>query len=121
MKINMNQEIKSYTGEAFVTGQKLEICPHCNGSLPQLDGNSGEPLTLKLLCARTLANLNEADSKKLSGDDKADRGLLAIRIFDTADEIDLKIEDLVLLKQCVGSSTYNPVVIARAFEMLDPS
>jgi len=119
MKINMNQEIKSYTGETFITGQKLAACPHCNKALPQLDENSGEPLTLKLVCARALTNLTETEAKQLSGDEKAARGVLTLRIFDGPDEVDLKAADIVALKSAIGNSTYNPVVIARAFDMLD--
>ena len=121
VKVDFSQEIKSYTGETFITGQRLETCPHCGKDLPQIDDNSGEPLTLRLICARALSNPSENEMKTLSGEQKAVRGLLAIMIFQSDATVELKVGDIKILKEAIGNSTYNPVVIARAYEMLDPS
>lgn len=121
VKVDFSQEIKSYTGETFITGQRLETCPHCSKDLPQVDEDTGEPLTLQLICARALANLSEKEIKTLSGEQKAARGLLAITIFQSDTIVELKVDDIKVLKEAIGNSTYNPVVIARAYEMLDPS
>ena len=118
MKINFEQKILSYTGEPFLTNQKLRQCPHCNESLG-IDEVSGIPLTLKLACARSLATLLESEGA-MNGDERGKLGLLAIRVFEADGEMNISAEEIVLLKERVGR-LYPPVVVARVFEALDPS
>lgn len=80
---------------------------------PIKDG--GEDLTLGTVCTAALLN---ADFRESDAKEKFSRGSLALKISDTEGPINLKAEEITLLKELVGK-VWNPLIIARAFPMLD--
>ena len=90
------------------------------GGGPVLVGEEGkeEVLTLRLVCTRSLtAILRQDDSVK--GEEKLRRGMLAERIY-VNDEVELKAEEVALVKELVGR-LYGPLVVLRVWRMLDPA
>lgn len=58
-----------------------------------------------------------ANDEKLDGSEKMKRFLMATKI-QAAKELELKIEEVVLLKEVVGKN-YGTLVVGRVFEILD--
>ena len=77
--------------------------------------NDDEELTLKTVCINSL--LGAYKDEKIDGVGKNKRFILAMKLHDT-DEIDLKSEDIVLLKELIGNS-YMPIVVGRAYALLE--
>lgn len=91
-----------------------------------ITGPDGEPvtkedgkteLTLKILCRNAV--LNSKSSNECSGVQKMDRALLARRINDSQTTLDLNIDDLKIVKDCVGE-VYNPWIMASIWDIIDP-
>lgn len=79
----------------------------------------GEDLTLELIAYSALSNL-AASEFSLGRDERLKRGRLAQKIVAAEDgKIDLKAEEITLLKQCIGNS-YGPWVVAQTEDMLEP-
>lgn len=99
MKIDLKQEIKNHRGK----------------SMPNEDG----PITtLELIAYSALSNL-AASEANLGRDERLKRGRLAQRIVAAEDgKIDLKAEEIALLKQCIGQF-YGPWVVATTEDMLE--
>jgi hypothetical protein len=81
-------------------------------------GDKEEVLTVRSVCVRALTTLLPED-QKLAGDEKFRRGLLAERIH-SSDEIELKAEEIALLKKLIGQ-LFSAVVILRIWRILDPA
>jgi len=81
---------------------------------PIVDNNAGGDLTLATVCSRSLI---ASDTPK-NAEEKFRRGRLAIKISDSKVPLDLKVEDISLIKEVV-SEIWSPLVIARAFPLLD--
>jgi hypothetical protein len=96
MKINFGQSLKELDGKAIKNGEK--------------------DLTLKAVACNALGAIFN-DDQMLSGEEKAKRGLLAMRLYANPD-IDLTIEELALTKKLIGKA-YGPIVIAQAWAMLE--
>lgn len=58
------------------------------------------------------------DERELSGTDKAARFHLAMKLTNGGD-VDLKVEDVALLKNLIGKA-FGPLVVGRAYDLLDP-
>lgn len=96
MKINFDQVLKELDGKSIV------------------DNNQKE-LTLKSVACNALSfSFND---EQISGEDKAKRGLLAMRLYANPD-IDLTIEEVALIKKLIGKA-YGPIVVAQAWGMLE--
>ena len=100
--INVTQEIRDFTGEIITLGTK----------------ENERPLTLRLVCTQALTALRQQD-QGLSGEEKFKRGILAEQIY-MNDEVELKAEDISLLKKLIGE-TFNALVILRTWRILDPA
>ena len=86
--------------------------------LKNIDGSSlPEALTLGAVVQNSLL-FPFADEKDLSGEEKAKRAGLALRIH--AGEGNLTAEDIALCKRLVGKA-YAPLVVYRAWQALDPA
>jgi hypothetical protein len=59
------------------------------------------------------------DEQNLSGEDKFKRFALAMKVKDGG-EVPVSAEDIALLKKLIGK-LYTPLVVGRAFPLLDPA
>lgn len=88
----------------------------------ELDGTpvkiGGKELTLSSVACNSLLAVHEADAK-MSGEDKAKRMKIALRVHDAGVQ-DIDVNDAVLLKMLIGR-VYGPLVVGRAFDLLDDS
>lgn len=96
MKIRFDETMKDLDGKA-------------------IKGEGGE-LTLKSICCNALTVIFQ-DEQGLSGEEKAKRGLLAMRIYANT-EIDLTVEEVALIKKLIGKA-YGPLIVAQAWNMLE--
>lgn len=99
MKIDFEQKILQLNGEGIKT-------------------ETGESFTLRNACVVSLDAMTE-DIKRLSADDKYLRGNLAARIYRTKEPINLKAEEISVLKDVVGK-IYGPHIVHEAWNLLDP-
>lgn len=114
MKIDLNFKIKKLDGGDFV-----DLEPTGVDGKGQPTFTESKPLTLRTVCAQALT-ANYQDEKNLDPKKKAERGWLAMKIHNHPDPvIDLSVEDVALCKELIGKR-YNPLVVATAWETLDP-
>lgn len=99
MKINFTQTINDARGNA-------------------IKNNDDTDLTLRDVCSGAMFAMLPNDDQ-LSGNRKAEIGALGLKLFDS-EELDLKSEQVTLIKERVGKM-WNPLVVARAHALLDPS
>lgn len=90
-------------------------------TLKQIDGKElvlegGQPGTLKHFAVEAL-QLTFQDEQSLSGEDKAKRYILATRIYANP-EIDLKVEELALIKKLIGKA-YGPLIVGQAYQVIE--
>lgn len=98
--IDVTQVVKDFDGEAINVGEDEDE----------------QALTLRLVCTRALTALFRDEN--IPGEDKLKRAILAERIY-MQDEVELKAEEISMVKFLVGKF-YAPLVVMRAFRMLDP-
>lgn len=96
MEINLNQVLKNLDDEEVKVNDEI--------------------LTLRRTCVNALLTQTE-DDKRLTGEDKFKLAELA-RAIHGSETIDLKSEDIVLLKKRIGK-IYLPLMILQAYEMLE--
>ncbi len=84
----------------------------------QSNGGCKVELTLGRAAAHALC-MNFSDEQNVDGAEKFRRGKLAFEIRDAADR-DVPAEDLTLIKKLMAK-LYSPMVIFRAYQMLDPA
>lgn len=82
-----------------------------------LPSENGTTATLRTLIHGALLNALPDDAKMLDGTKKAHLFTLALKANE--DVIDLKAEDITLIKQRIGMA-YPPLAVGRAYEILDP-
>lgn len=109
--IDFTQPILNLRGESFEERQQLDA----DGA--PISG-TGTGITLGTVCARALSGIFK-DEENLQAEKKLQRGQLALKIFVIQEPIGLKAEEVALIKRLVARM-YNPIIIARAFPMLDP-
>ncbi len=80
-------------------------------------GREKKEITLRDVCCASLMNVDP--QRKISKEIKAQRYFLGAKIFQI-DKCPLTAADIVLLMDCIGE-TYGPIVVGRAFEILDPT
>ena len=117
MKINFNTILKNLDDENL----KQSIYGDEVNQQGERIKKGEEDLTLGLLSRSALLDLSQ-EELKLTGVEKQDRFFLAEKIKKAekeGNEIDLKSEDVTLLKKIIGEK-YMPIVIGRAWEILDP-
>jgi hypothetical protein len=98
MKVDFSQQIKGLDGVA-------------------LKGEDGKELTLATVCTNAvLANFQ--DEANLSGEEKVKRYDLALAIYSSTEPLDLKSEDVALIKKLVAKM-FGALVVGQAFRMLE--
>jgi hypothetical protein len=100
MKIDFEQKILQLSGEEMRT-------------------EKGEAFTLRNACVVSLDAMTE-EMKRLSADEKYIRGQLAARIYRTKEPINLKAEEISILKDVIGK-IYGPHIVHEAWDLLDPT
>ena len=95
MKIEFNQELKTFDGETLQMNDK--------------------PLTLRRAAVESLLIPKGGDD----GDKKAENCALAMKIHQSNGQIDLTIDEAAELKKRIGENM-TPLVVGQAWEMLDP-
>lgn len=81
--------------------------------------SEGKPtlMTLSSVCSEALLGTYD-DDRATSGDAKFKRFRLAMKISDSA-EVDLKAEEVTEIKSFLAKA-FGPLVIGRAYDLLDP-
>jgi len=97
MKINFNVPLKNLKGEILK--------------------DKGKDVTLKDVSTNAL--LGNYQDEKIDGEEKLKRFLLATRIYESKDEIELENDDVKLVKDMIAKG-YSTVVTARVWQILDP-
>lgn len=77
-----------------------------------------EPVTLGFVASSALLAPDEPRQQSQGGEDKAARFALALKVHG-ASKVDLKAEDIALLKARIGA-VFPPIFVGRAYEILDP-
>lgn len=72
-------------------------------------------ITLNKVCATALMNSNSKEPD--TPDEKYEKGHLGMKLWKLT-EAELSIDELALLKKCIGI-TYGPLVIAQAWDLLE--
>jgi len=115
MKVDLNFKIQRLDGTDFI-----DLEPDGVNDEGQPKFKEGKPLTLRKACgdALTIPTQKEQD---VDSKTKALRGWLAMKIYNHPDPaIDLSVEDVALCKDLIGKR-YNPLIVAQAWEVLDPA
>jgi hypothetical protein len=89
------------------------------GQLIDRVGPDGQPTSLTLGRVAIVALFGQyPDEQSLGGEEKFARGMLAMKLAD-ARELTLTAEETAMLKKLI-SKAYGPLVVLRAWQMLDP-
>ena len=86
--------------------------------LPLKEDDQERNFTLRDACVNAL--LVEQQGDKLEGKEKIRRFRLADKIFGTAEPLNIKAEDTVLLKDLIAQA-YGALVTARAWDLIEPT
>ena len=76
-----------------------------------------KPATLESVCMQAL--MVKFKDEEPTADDKVKRFKLGLRICSTEQPVDVKADEITLLKDRVSKGYDNPVIVGRAFELLD--
>lgn len=92
-----------------------------NEALTNLDGSEikgvdGKVFTLRIAACNALSAVFD-DEPQLSGEEKARRGLTAMRVYSNPD-VDLSVEDIAIIKKLIGKA-YAPLIVAKAWGILE--
>jgi len=98
MKVNFAQELKTLDGRSIKYADR--------GQMYLKDA------TLDALLATF------QDEQNLPGEEKAKRYVLATRIYSNPEKLELKAEEVALIKKQIGR-LFGPLVVGQAFAMLD--
>lgn len=109
MKIKVTQVLLELEGCEMATGGNL--CPQCGQPLGER-----KPFTLRLACTRALSAVYR-DEQNVSGDEKFERGVLAMKIYNE-DTVELKAEEIAMVKKLVAKM-YGPIVILQVHNLLE--
>lgn len=109
MQIDFDQRMYNLDGSEATTGGQR--CPTCNGVV----GGETEPLTLRIVASRALV---QPDRQNDRGMGNAERALLALKIYDAEEPLDLESEQVSVIKKYIDVM-YPPVTVAQANEMLE--
>lgn len=101
MKINFRQAIKALDGS-------------------DRKGPKDEKFLLRDACIVALDNCGEEDARKIEPKEKYRRGDLARRIYGAKEPIIIVAEDVALLKTLIGKIYLSNIIVAEAWDMLDP-
>ena len=96
MNVNFRQALKTLSGDEIKEGDA--------------------PVTLGAIAINAL--LAAYPSEQPTGDEKVQRWRLAQKIFAAGESLDIRSEDVVLIKRLVGIA-YAPLIVGQAFDMLE--
>lgn len=124
-KIDVTQELKDLDGvsinsqkECVIVDQRGEFVRDSNGNeLVKIVKQKDKAMTLRKICVDCLL-ANAAQGEKITGEDKAKRYQLAMKIHETKKDIDLESEEISLVKELVGNN-YGPLVVGQVHLMLE--
>lgn len=85
---------------------------------PAPDGQPAAPFTLGVAATQALFG-SYPDEQNLSGKTKFERGTLAMKLA-KGGRVVLSPEDVTMIKDLIGKA-YSPLVVMRAWSMLDPT
>jgi len=112
-KINVSKPILDFNGEPIQKTEPFELCEACK----QKKSDKTTDFLLREICTRSLSAMTDKTSK-LSGQQKFERGRLAMKIHNE-DEPHLSAEEISLIKEAIGD-VESVLVVMRAYEILDP-
>ncbi len=122
MIINFNQVLKQLDGTPIPRQLDIQQCPNCGFKAGKVEP-MGE-LILKGLATDALNAIFQDEQSMgrpgISGEEKAKRGLLAMRIYANPEKIDLTTEEISTIKMLI-SKIASPLVYFQALEILDPT
>ena len=129
MKIDFNCKFKKLDGELMkeqgsnLTIEKLLSIKTWEEFEALRNGlKRGKPFRLKAVATNVLL-MTETDGtgrpKELKGEEKVERYALAMKIYKSDGLVDLKSEEISLLKKLIGRA-YGPLTVGQAWEVLDP-
>lgn len=101
MKVNLVKEFKTLDGKSIPSDPK---------------NPESSKMNLKDICITALLTPGEND--EMSGEEKARRYNLSQDIYNAKEVIDLKVEDVTLLKKLIGH-IYLPLIVGQAFKFLE--
>lgn len=115
MKVDLSFKINKLDGTDY-----MDLVPDgVDGDGKPKFKDSGKLTLRKAIVDSLTANFD--DEKNLDPKKKAERGWLAMKIYDHKDPIiDLNVDDVSLCMKLIGKR-YNPLIVAKAWEVLDPS
>ncbi len=124
-KLNVIQELKDLDGVVINSSRECAVVDQKGNLVKDRDGNelvtvikSKNVLTLKKVCVESLL-ASFGQGEKDTGEDKAKRYILAMKIHEAKKDVDdLEAEDISLLKELIGNN-YGPLVVGQAHMMLE--
>ena len=116
MKVDLNFKIKRLDGTDFID---LESDGIDEAGKPKF--KESKPLNLRRAIADSFISISQ-DEKKLDPTEKAKRGWFAMRIHNHPDPwIELTADEVTLCKDLIGKRYNNSLIVALAWEVLDPA
>lgn len=110
MKIDFNQKIMNAKGDGPL--QRVILCEKCKQLYPESENDNDYTL------ADIASDALFIPEQGITGEEGARRGALAISIARNRGVLDLKIEQVALIKKRIGE-TKGPLIIAQAWQMLE--
>lgn len=111
MKIDFDKEIVDLDGKPIKETRQMV---REDGVVVTME--TDEIRTLKSVCRFALSwTFND---EKVEGDEKFKRFSLAERIVTATGPIDVKVEEIALLKSLIGKA-FGPVIVGRAYQILE--
>lgn len=107
MKVDFSQILKELDGSNIEETKRDE-----NGK----NVKTGELVTLSKIAVNALQN---PDEKVTDGNEKMRRNKLSKRIYDAESLIDLKVEEVALIKELINKAYASPLVVGQTWEMLE--
>jgi len=117
MKINMLQEFKTITGDPIKDGilYTIDDLPVDDPKV-KIDWNRTEKLNLRGVVCSALQSTK--DDSNLTRTTSIERWKLALECYEN-DEVDLKTEQIVMIKDLIDKSGWGVLVIAQSEDMLE--
>lgn len=83
-----------------------------------INKETGEKRFVTLKSISTVSLLSMSADSKMLGDEKVKRYDLSLKIHNSNRKLDLKVEDIALIKKLIGE-VYPPLVVGQAFKILE--
>lgn len=116
MKINLNRVLVDLAGGPL---QESVVKRDENGVAMKDENGKLATELVDVTLNKFAANALLHPTKEEEPEDKAGKYLLAVKIY-PAEEIELSVEELALIKRCVSAPHIPTIAMGQAWEMLDP-